>query len=72
MSTQANIGGIFCPPWPKNTWDVLSMGCFVLYSPWQLPRSATEFKINFLFVRFFKLMLNIQVNSYDHAGMLSS
>ena len=42
--------------------------------PWQLPRSATEFKINFLFVRFFffKLMLNVQVNSYDHAGMLSS
>ena len=39
---------------------------------WQLPRSATEFKINFLFVRFFKLMLNVQVNSYDHAGMLSS
>ena len=43
--------------------------------PWQLPRSATEFKINFcfcLFVFFFKLMLNVQVNSYDHAGMLSS
>ena len=40
--------------------------------PWQLPRSATEFKINFLFVVFFKLMLNVQVNSYDHAWMLSS
>ena len=40
--------------------------------PWQLPRTATGFKINFLFVCFFKLMLNIQVNSYDHAGMLSS
>ena len=40
--------------------------------PWQLPRSATEFKINFCLFVFFKLMLNVQVNSYDHAGMLSS